>query len=116
MRVVPRTVLGTWLLAGTAWLAGCAAIWWLLPDLVAGPPLSDQMAPGVQFSADSRWLAYADTGPEGAFIRVWDVPANRQVGRVMAYGPPAISPDGRTVATGECIGRRTRVRGFDLHT
>src|SRR4051812_27883727 len=31
MRLLPRTVPGTWLLAGAVWLGGCGALWWVLP-------------------------------------------------------------------------------------
>ena len=31
MRLLPRTVRGTWALAAAAWLAGCALAWPLLP-------------------------------------------------------------------------------------
>jgi WD40 repeat protein len=32
MRLLPRTVRGTWVLAAAAWAAGCAAAWGLLPN------------------------------------------------------------------------------------
>lgn len=31
MRLLPRSPRGTWLLAGAVWLAGCGALWWVLP-------------------------------------------------------------------------------------
>jgi WD40 repeat protein len=31
MRLWPRTIRGTWLLALAAWIAGCAGVWWLTP-------------------------------------------------------------------------------------
>src|SRR5262245_41398443 len=31
MRLLPRTSRGTWLMAAVTWLAGCSAVWWVLP-------------------------------------------------------------------------------------
>jgi hypothetical protein len=31
MRLLPKTPRGTWALAGVAWVAACAVVWWVLP-------------------------------------------------------------------------------------
>ena len=33
MRLLPRTARGTWLLTAAAWVGGCVALWYALPEV-----------------------------------------------------------------------------------
>jgi WD40 repeat protein len=107
MRVLPRTVRGTWALAAAAWLAGCAAVWWALP---VRPRAMCRVSPG-----DGLLTVFPDgrggvTGREAGEmrwnyligpLRVWHAPTNQFASFLseqdqVEFGET--SPDGRWVA------------------
>src|SRR5205814_1030868 len=104
MRVLPRTVRGTWALAAAAWLAGCAAVWWALPVR----PRAEWKVPAEDclmelFAENLTAVTFGGangphyTGP----LRLWD----STTGRVRELLPaddrlshPVFSRDGRWLA------------------
>src|SRR5262245_27024506 len=97
MRLLPRTPRGTWLLAAVMWLAGCAILWWQLPD-VPRLVVSAEGAYVAGFTDDGRWVQghgnYSAERPDAPVgdgpFRTWDP----RTGRLAASWQ---KPDGATV-------------------
>jgi WD40 repeat protein len=122
MRVLPRTVCGTRLLAVTAWMVLCAAAWWVLPIQPratwrlpeSGRPVG--FLPGGQVLITSGFSPIIN-GPyeyKGPF-RLWDVATGRQIESYLSakdtFRNCDVSRTGRWLALAEF--RRT-VRLLDL--
>src|SRR4051812_40231215 len=120
MRFLPRTKQGTWLLAGTAWLAWCAAVWWALP----AQPRAVTVVPGenrlIGFGPGGRSVLFEGvaidlTGdwPPTVPVRLWDT-ADGSVRTILPAKDPlatyALSPDGRWFAVGERQGDGHKLR------
>jgi len=57
---------------------------------------------GTSFSADGSRVAFAHEGPNSVDLEVWDVSSKVQVSdTTTGFGPLALSPDGRVVATSD---------------
>src|SRR4051794_5849467 len=73
MRLLPRTPRGTWALAAAVWLAGCAAIWAVLPGVPRVViPYADAGMPNG-FTADGRGVygyVYGSFDPSRDYLRI----------------------------------------------
>ena len=74
MQVLPRTPRGMWLRAGAVWLAGVAALWWVLPYRPRAawpteePAVVHGFIPGTAVVLTSMpWSATID-GPPGPML------------------------------------------------
>jgi hypothetical protein len=75
MRLLPRSPGGTWLLAAAAWLAGCAAAWWLLPVRPRSAWHAPAPARPVGVLADGTLVTIdMNSGFESVrFVRFWHI-------------------------------------------
>jgi hypothetical protein len=116
MRVLPRTVRGTWLLAGTVWLALCAAAWWALPAwpraviAVPGAHRLLGVGPGGRTVVVDGAEDVNDWPPTVA-IRAWDTGAG-SIRTVLpaknGFATRALSPDGQWLAVQEWLADQNR--------
>jgi WD40 repeat protein len=115
MRLLPTTLRGTYILAGVVWLAGCAAVWAVLPIGPRAVVSADEAGRLCHFSHDGRaYLSQAyiisgrgiDDIKEGPY-RVWDTATGRCIGSWLPAGPgptPVLAPDGLSAVLTE-VGR-----------
>ena len=101
IRLLPRTLRGTWLLAGVLWVAACAALWWALP-----------VRPRVVIPGAERLAGFLPDGTSvlvpflGGMVVRYDADTGRELARFFldraqpwTSGVNAtVSPDGRLLA------------------
>jgi WD40 repeat protein len=121
IRLLPRTPRGTWLLAGAVWLAGCSALWWVLPYrpraawATEEPAVVHGFIPGTAVVLISMpWSSTID-GPPGPMLGPL-VARDTATGQVREWFPDGerltlveIAPDGRHVLNGRVLGGRARL-------
>lgn len=112
MRFLPRTPLGTWLLAGVVWLPACSALWWTLPVV----PRADWRLPapgvligfgsgGTILSLEMRYDPRTDKVPwRSGPLRIHDTDNGRTLASFFVSGDAVdvadLSPDGRRCSVG----------------
>jgi hypothetical protein len=136
MRLLPTTRRGTWALAFAVWLAGCAAVWFVLPvrPIVVLPP--GNAGYPILFSGDGRMILTREFGtekvcplleqlrlgpdhyPNGPF-RLWDATTGRAL---LTWAPPSpeasvlkLAPDGSSALVSR-IAELDRTGLIDLTT
>jgi WD40 repeat protein len=98
MRVMPRTVRGTWLLAVAAWVGLCAAGWWVTPEqmnrraVTTGGDLFEAV-----FGPENRWLAARAQGPWMFWDTTTGQPVDVFAGDAPECGRLLTSPNGKWV-------------------
>jgi WD40 repeat protein len=117
MRLLPRSPRGTWLLAGTVWVAGCGALWWALP-----------VQPRVFIPNAEIFVGFLDDGktalialPDSTIVR-YDAGTGRERSRFSLKRPAAppqwvftsVSNDSRFLAWTTATDSPTSVLIWDL--
>src|SRR5262245_21410136 len=115
MRLLPRTVRGTWLLAGAVWLAGAAAFWSVLGPLPRASWSLSGEQDAVGFVPGTRTFVTKSAGPRGIDdgglvgdpvgpLTFWDGDTRSRHSWFTAadrLGLTRLSPDGRWVVVGQ---------------
>lgn len=121
MRLLPMTPRGTWLLAGAIWLAGCGALWWVLPYRpraewpTDGPAVVHGFIPGTAVVLTSMpWSTTLDGTPSPMVGPL--LARNAATGEVREWFPDGerlslVDPgvDGKHVLVGRVIDGRARL-------
>src|SRR4051812_11217058 len=101
MRLLPRTVRRTWLLAAAAWLGLSLAAWYALPPRPRAVIAEAATHWPRAFSSDGRWLVtegYDTDEPVQADVRIWNAATGQptpNLPRLPNNANAVFSPDGR---------------------
>jgi len=122
IRLLPRTLRGTWLLAGAVWLAGVGALWWALPYRPRAawqtqePAVVHGFIPGTKTLLTSSSFMPNDLGRPSDPVRGPLLARDAETGEVGEWFPDAerltlVDPDvdGRYVLVGRVLLGKARL-------